>query len=208
MNDLISLYRKQLVKYSDLMTEHVKMLDSVNSEYKSKFKRSDFWKVMFITDFIWMNAALLLFFIYLYISGKETFMESLVITYLLLFGVINIALIIGISINRYKNKINKDKYDILCASCEKRRIAANSILKEAANNAIKLMIDEDDADIYNKKKNELIEEVKKTFPNIDLEYAICEYLNNQIKEQNNEVAETMTEEEKQKLLELKERLYK
>lgn len=208
MNDLISLYRKQLVKYSDLMTEHVKMLDSVNSEYKSKFKRSDFWKVMFITDFIWMNAALLLFFIYLYISGKETFMESLVITYLLLFGVINIALIIGISINRYKNKINKDKYDILCASCEKRRIAANRILKEAANNAIKLMIDEDEADIYNKKKNELIEEVKKTFPNIDLEYAICEYFNSQIKEQNNEVAETMTEEEKQKLLELKERLYK
>lgn len=208
MNNLISLYRKQLVKYSDLMSEHVKMLDAVNSEYKSKFKKSDFWKVMFITDFVWMNAALLLLFIYLYLSGKETFVESLVITYFLLFGVINISLTICMSVNWYKNQKNKNKYDSLCASCEKRRIAANSILKEAANNAIKLMIDENDADIYNKKKNELIEEVKKVFPNIDLEYAVCEYYNNQIKEQNNEVADLMSEEEKQKLLELKERLYK
>ena len=68
MNDLISLYRMQLVKYKDLMSEHVKMLDALNAEYKAKFKRSDFWKMMFITDFVWMNAALLLFFIYLYIS--------------------------------------------------------------------------------------------------------------------------------------------
>ena len=105
MSDLISLYRMQLVKYKDLMSEHVKMLDALNVEYKAKFKRSDFWKMMFITDFVWMNAALLLFFIYLYISGKETFVESLVITYLLLFGVVNIALTIGMGINVvYKKK--------------------------------------------------------------------------------------------------------
>lgn len=208
MNDLISLYRMQLVKYKDLMSEHVKMLDALNAEYKAKFKRSDFWKMMFITDFVWMNAALLLFFIYLYISGKETFVESLVITYLLLFGVVNIALTIGMVINRYKNQKNKNKYNVLCESCEKRRIAANSILKEAANNAIKLMVNESDTYIYNKKENELIGEIKKVFPNIDLEYAICEYYNNQIKEQNNEVADFMSEEERQKLWELKERLYK
>ena len=208
MNDLISLYRIQLVKYKDLMSEHVKMLDALNAEYKAKFKRSDFWKMMFITDFVWMNAALLLFFIYLYISGKETFVESLVITYLLLFGVVNIALAIGMGINRYKNQKNKNKYNVLCESCEKRRIAANSILKEAANNAIQLMVNENDTYIYNKKKNELIGEIKEAFPNIDLEYAICEYYNNQIKEQNNEVADFMSEEERQKLWELKERLYK
>ena len=208
MSDLISLYRMQLVKYKDLMSEHVKMLDALNVEYKAKFKRSDFWKMMFITDFVWMNAALLLFFIYLYISGKETFVESLVITYLLLFGVVNIALTIGMGINRYKNQKNKNKYNVLCESCEKRRIAANNILKEAANNAIKLMVNENDTYIYNKKKNELIGEIKKAFPNIDLEYAICEYYNNQIKEQNNEVADFMSEEERQKLWELKERLYK
>lgn len=208
MNDLISLYRMQLVKYKDLMSEHVKMLDALNAEYKAKFKRSDFWKMMFITDFVWMNAALLLFFIYLYISGKETFVESLVITYLLLFGVVNIALTIGMGINRYKNQKNKNKYNVLCESCEKRRIAANSILKEAANNAIQLMVNENDTYIYNKKKNELIGEIKEAFPNIGLEYAICEYYNNQIKEQNNEVADFMSEEERQKLWKLKERLYK
>ena len=208
MNDTIIAYRKQIVKYNDLMTEHVKMLDALNSEYKAKFKRSDFWKLMFVTDFIWMNAGLLLIFIYMYISGKETFIESLIITYLLLMLIINVFLIICLGINRHKNKKNRDKYKVLCNSCEKRRIEANKYLHEASENAIELILIDINRNSFIKSRDDLISEIKEANPNIDGEVAICEYYNKYTKEKNDEVPIEMSEEEKRKLMELKERLYK
>ena len=208
MNDTIIAYRKQIVKYNDLMTEHVRMLDALNGEYKAKFKKSDFWKLMFITDFIWMNAGLLLVFIYMYISGKETFIESLVITCLLLMLIVNVFLSICLGINRYKNKKNKKKYDVLCNSCENRRIEASKYLHEAAENAMILMLEDINKKSYVKSRDQLIEEIKDANPNIDTEIAICEYYNKYVKEKNDEVPIEMSEEEKKMLMELKERLYK
>lgn len=210
-SELIVKYREKLSEYNNKMEEYSKISFEIDTQYDAILKKSNFWKIQFIIDYVWTNALIIFIFIYQYLKSS---INDYIVLYIFFFALINASITIALIVNRHKYKINKTTRDYIIRKNNERYKDACVYLEETALLGMDFILfsclGENDFSYENKRnemKQKIYREIKERYPNQGTYTSVIEYTNALIKTQNYETSNEQTHFEKRMIVNAKERLY-